>query len=476
MTEVTYNARELGFDRAWISDAALQVAAGLQAAGYDGYLVGGCVRDLLLHRRPKDFDITTDASPEQVKAVFRRARIIGRRFKLVHVRHGREIIEVATYRAKPDGAAARKFKAEREAEIAAEKEAQRGHRGRPARPRRAISERGRVMDDNIFGTIEQDARRRDFTINALYYDPSREVVVDYQGGVKDARRQTLRIIGDARQRFTEDPVRMLRALRFRAKLGLRLQDGLDECIAECAGLIVDVPAARLFDEALKLFHYGHAARSWRELQTHDLAEKLFPLTAASLASARMSAAEMAAAKSARALIDAALQNTDQRVGEGKPVIPAFLFAVLLWKPYCDALAMQPSNKPREEAVWSASSSVFAKQRRRVSVPRKVSDAVAEIWAMQDALQKPEMETARRLLPGRRFRAGYDFLLMRARAGEVDAAIGEWWTKAQEGVEKEDWFEGAAQADADARAARIRRAKKTGRPRRRGRKASRYGKG
>ena len=407
MTQVYYHANDLAFDRSWISDAALQVVDTLREAGFDGYLVGGCVRDLLLHRRPKDFDITTDASPEQVRELFRRSRIIGRRFKIVHVRFGREIIEVATYRAKPGGAKARAGGA-KAAGVAV----------------RSVSASGRVVDDNVFGTIEQDATRRDFTINALYYDPNREQVVDFLGGVKDARKNTLRMIGDARERFTEDPVRMLRALRFRAKLGLALESGLESAIADCLHLLEGVPTARLFDEMLKMFHHGHAFKSWEELRDHNLVEKLFPMTAAVI--------DHDDDKAAKALIEIALKNTDQRVQQGKPVIAAFLFAVLLWRPFLREFArQQQSGTPLNEAVWAAGDAVFARQSLRVAVPRRVSGAVVEIWEMQFWLEQRRPRAVPRLLASRRFRAAYDFLMLRRRVGEVDEEAAQWWTDIQE---------------------------------------------
>ena len=407
MTQVHYPAADLAFDRSWISDAALQVAETLQEAGFDGYLVGGCVRDLLLQRPPKDFDITTDASPEQVRGLFRRARIIGRRFRIVHVRFGREVIEVATYRAKPGGTKTRKSQTGRAD----------GGRIKP------VADSGRVVDDNVFGTIEQDAARRDFTINALYYDPNREQVTDFMGGVKDARKNTLRMIGDARGRFTEDPVRMLRALRFRAKLGLDLESGLEPAIADCLRLLDEVPAARLFDETLKMFHYGHAHKSWNELRKHDLVARLFPMSAV--------VTQEGGDQAALELIEIALQNTDQRVAEGKPVIPAFLFAVLLWRPFLEELARQQPGTPHSDAVWMAGDAVFARQSRRVAVPRRTSGAVVEIWEMQSRLEARRPRSIPRLLANRRFRAAYDFLMLRWRVGEVDEDVAHWWSDIQE---------------------------------------------
>lgn len=423
MTQVTYPIADLSFDRSWISEAALQVVNALQTAGFDGYLVGGCVRDLLLQRRPKDFDVATNASPQQVKLLFRRARIIGRRFQIVHVRFGREVIEVATYRAKPGGAKVR-----------------RGGGSDSGNGRRAITDNGRVVDDNVFGTLEQDASRRDFTINSLYYDPNQEIVVDFVSGVKDIRKNTLRMIGNAAERFTEDPVRMLRALRFRAKLGLELERALPPAIAECCALLADVPGARLFDEVLKMFHHGHARTSWHELCRHGLAEKLFPLTAANPAHEQHD-------KTATALLSMALANTDQRIRQRKPVIPAFLFAVLLWRPFIRELkrpqrADKVPKSPSNEALWAAVESVFSGQSRRVAVPRRVSETVAEIWAMQFHLQQRQPKSVARLLASKRFRAAYDFLLLRQQVGEVEAEVARWWTDIQncDDEQQQQWIE------------------------------------
>ncbi|MDD9883209.1 MAG: polynucleotide adenylyltransferase PcnB [Gammaproteobacteria bacterium] len=422
----------LAFERGWISAGALRVAETLQAAGFDGYLVGGCVRDLLLRRRPKDFDIATDAGPEQVRDLFRRARLIGRRFKIVHVRAGREIIEVATYRAKPGDASP-------------------GGAGRVR-----VSQRGRVVDDNVFGSIEQDAARRDFTINALYYDPVRARVADFLGGVKDAKRGVLRMIGEPRERFTEDPVRMLRAARFRAKLGLAWDARLAPAVADCLELLDDVPSARLYDEALKLFHHGHALAVWDELRAHGLAARMFPLTAAALGDGAGDGDGRGDGKRGRGggdgdgggdrggqgnpnraadLIRLGLKNTDQRISEGKTVIPAFLFAVLLWRPFQLRLAARhPAASrlpPSPVALADAADAVFAQQAKRVAVPRRVSGAVERIWALQFELEQRRPRSVPRLLAEPRFRAAYDFLDLRARTGETGAELVEWWTAIQE---------------------------------------------
>lgn len=407
MSQITYRTADLAFDQSWVSKAALQVVSGLQSAGFDGYLVGGCVRDMLLHRQPKDFDITTNAHPQQVKQLFKRARIIGRRFKIVHVRYGHEVIEVATYRAKPDSAKAKK-----------------SHR-------KPIANSGRLVDDNVFGTIEQDAVRRDFTINSLYYDPTQEQVVDFLGGVKDLRKNLLRIIGNATERFTEDPARMLRALRFRAKLGFKLESTLLPAIQECAVLLDGIPRARLLTEVLKMFHYGHALSSWHELCRYGLLEKLFPLTAR-----LVTAGENEHGNPTTQMIVLALKNTDQRVAEDKPVIAAFLFAVLLWQPFITELARQQRRTelpaiPSVEAMWEAGDVVFRKQSCYVTVPRRVSETVLEIWAMQFELEQRLPKAVPILLTRRRFRAAYDFLLLRQQVGEVDAKLAKWWTDIQE---------------------------------------------
>ena len=342
MTEVTYRASDLAFDRNWIGGAALQVAGGLRAAGFDGYLVGGCVRDLLLHRRPKDFDVATNAKPQQVKALFNRARIVGKRFKIVHVRFGREVIEVATYRARPDN----------RADIESDKKST-TRQPKSAMP--AISYRGQITDDNAFGTLPQDAARRDFTINALYYDPARELVLDYQNGVADARANTLRMIGVPRERFIEDPVRMLRAVRFRAKLGVTIDTEICAAISECRELLSAVPPARLYDETRKFFRHGYAYQGWTELCNHNLMPKLFPHTEKVLPNDSTTDSDNTFGK----LIHAALKNTDARVRAGQAVIDAFLFAVLLWRPF--QIELDKAGQPSVEKIWIIGDTIFRNQ-------------------------------------------------------------------------------------------------------------------
>lgn len=400
MHRTNYNAANLDFNHRLLSRAALEVATTLQDAGFDGYLVGGCVRDLLLRKTPKDFDVATNATPEQIKTLFRRARIIGRRFRLVHVRAGREIVEVATYRAPQS--AAKKY-----------------HFGVGSV---RTTHSGRVLEDNVFGSLEQDAVRRDFTINALYYDPHKRQVVDFVGGVRDAQNNQLRIIGDARERFIEDPVRLLRALRFHAKLNLTLSDSLQQRISEGVNLLDDVPAPRLFDEIIKMFHHGHALKSWQVMRRYGVVDRLFPL----------SATHFAKHPRGEELVQSAMHNTDQRVAEGKPVIPAFLFAVLLWLPFCEQLARQQRRGvPLPEAIWRSGEKLFSQQGARAQVPRRVSTVAVEMWEMQFALAQRKPRRIDSILANRRFRAGYDFLLLRQQIGEVESELTNWWGAIQE---------------------------------------------
>jgi poly(A) polymerase len=402
-----YQSSEFGFDRKRISRAALEVVEELQRAGYDGYLVGGCVRDLMLGKRPKDFDVTTDANPEEVRGLFRRARIIGRRFRLVHVRFGREVIEVATYRAHPN----------------LKKSSNKKRGWLPWRAKTA-SENGRILDDNVYGTIEDDAIRRDFTANALYYDPASEQVLDFLGGVEDINSNRIRMIGEPRERFAEDPVRMLRVLRFKAKLGLEPDKKLAAAIKEHRALIAEVPSARLYEEVLKLFHHAHGVESWHELRDSGLASWLFSQT--------IEVIEEEGGERWEQFILQALANTDRRISQNKPVIPAFLFAVLLWRPFNSHYqAMARDKRGYNEIVWQAGDKVFALQSSEVAVPRRVSAPAIEVWLMQGNLERRRPRTIISLLENRRFRAAYDFLLLRGKVEDIDPALIEWWTRIQD---------------------------------------------
>jgi poly(A) polymerase len=382
--------------RSNINEAALKVLYRLKSAGFQAFLVGGAVRDLLLGREPKDFDIATDAHPEEVNDLFRNSRLIGRRFKLVHVRFGREIIEVATFRGTHDAASS-----------------EQGH-----------MEDGMILRDNVYGSLEEDAWRRDFTVNSLYYDIRDFSVVDYTGGVADLEKGLLRIIGDPSQRYQEDPVRMLRAVRFAAKLGFRIHADSEAPIYQLGDRLEAVPPARLFDEILKLFMSGYALESFELLRHYDLFRYLFEMTDEMLSHEEQGFPHMLVAKG--------LANTDERIADGKPVAPAFLFAVLLWEPVrARAMVLQSEGSSEIQALQIASEEVIAAQIQRVALPKRFSQQTREIWVMQARLKRRNGKRAERLFEQARFRAAYDFLLLRAESGEDDLTeLAQWWTDYQ----------------------------------------------
>lgn len=411
--------------RSNISESALKVMYRLKAAGFEAFLVGGGVRDLLLGREPKDFDIATDAHPEEVHDLFRNSRLIGRRFKLVHVRFGREIIEVATFRSGHDAGTADT----------------------------AHMEDGMILRDNVYGNLEDDAWRRDFTINSLYYDIRDFSVVDYTGGLGDLEQGLLRIIGDAEQRYLEDPVRMLRAVRFAAKLGFRLHPETEAPITALGDRLEAVPAARLFDEMLKLFLSGTAVETFELLRHYDLFRYLFPATDESLSHEEHGFPHMMVAKG--------LVNTDDRVAEGKPVTPAFLFAVLLWEPVRERAAyLQAEGLSEIQSLQQAGEEVISAQIESVALPKRFSLQTREIWVMQARLKRRNGKRAERLFEQTRFRAAYDFLLLRAETGEDELQpLAEWWTEYQE-VNAENRSDMARKApSAGARKKRRRRRRK-----------------
>jgi len=380
--------------RANIAETALKVLYRLKAAGFESYLVGGGVRDLLLGREPKDFDIATDAHPDEVRALFRNCRLIGRRFRLAHVHFGREIIEVATFRGNHDG----------------------GGEG--------AAEDGMILRDNVYGTLEEDAWRRDFTINSLYYDIRDFSVVDYTGGLDDLEAGLLRVVGDAEQRYREDPVRMLRAVRFAAKLGFRVHPDSEAPIFELGETLEAVPPARLYEEILKLFLSGHGVASFELMRHYDLFRHLFPMTEACLAREENGFPHQ--------MVLRGLENTDVRVAEGKPVTPAFLFAVLLWEPVrVRAEALQAEGMSEIQSLQSASETVIAQSVRHVALPKRFSLQTREIWVMQARLPRRNGKRAQRLLEMPRFRAAYDFLLLRAESGDEELQeLAQWWTDFQ----------------------------------------------
>ncbi|MHB1676861.1 MAG: polynucleotide adenylyltransferase PcnB [Sulfuriferula sp.] len=382
-----------GLTRAQISPCALKVTDTLQQSGYMAFIVGGAVRDLLLKHTPKDFDVATNATPEQVHVLFRRSHIIGRRFRLVHVMCGNDTIEVSTFRAN------------------ATPEDNSSH---------ATDDTGRIVRDNVFGNQETDAQRRDFTVNALYYDPSSEEIWDYQGGVGDIQHKTLRIIGDAMTRYREDPVRMLRAARFAAKLDFHIDESARAPLAELAELLGNVPPSRLFDEMLKLLLSGHALSAIEQLRAEGLHHGILPMLDNILEQ-----------EPGNRFIIAALQNTDVRVRAGKSVSPAFLFATLLWHElqvhHQTRLAAGETTIP---ALFSAMEDTLDQQRTRLAVPRRLDGMMKEIWSLQPRFEQRSGARPLRLLGHPRFRAGYDFLLLRAQSGEIRLELATWWTEFQ----------------------------------------------
>ncbi len=382
--------------RRQLSENALKVLYRLQSGGYQAYLVGGCIRDALLGQRPKDFDVATNATPEQVRELFRNARIIGRRFRIVHVRFGREVIEVTTFRGKP-------------ADSTPSQHTQQ-------------SEDGMLLRDNVFGSIEEDALRRDFTINALYYDVSDFTIHDWANGVRDIEARMIRLIGDPETRYREDPVRMLRAVRFAGKLDFDIEEATAEPMYELAPLLLQIPPARMFEEVLKLFMSGYALETFHLLREFGLFQMLFPETEESFAHYHWS----------MPLIEKALASTDDRIREDKPVTPAFLYAALLWpgvKARTDQLIA--SGMPDIPAAHQAAQQAIARQLNHTSIPKRFSIPMREIWDMQAKLPRRRGKRAFQTREHPRFRAAYDFLLLREFAGEVKPGLGKWWTDFQE---------------------------------------------
>lgn len=374
----------------------------LKKSGFEAYLVGGCVRDLLLGREPKDFDVVTDAHPEQVRKIFRNCRLVGRRFRLAHVHFGREIIEVATFR---------------------------GNAGEVPDDDLLLNDEGRLVRDNIYGTIEEDVWRRDFTVNSLYYNIRDFSVTDYVGGMADHTTGTLRLIGDPEIRYREDPVRMLRAIRFAVKLGFTLHPDCEKPIADLAELLYHIPPARLFDEAIKLFLSGHALQTFEMLRHYGLFQILFPAVERSLSVEEQGFP--------RLFLVRALENSDSRVAEGKTVTAYFLFAAFLWdavKTYAEEQIEK--GVPENIAFQAAANELIAEQVKRISLPRQITLAMREVWSLQPRFERRQGSKPYRLLNHPRFRAAYDFLLLRIETEGVDPELGEWWTQFQAAGESE----------------------------------------
>ena len=395
-----------GVARDQISACALSVTDTLQAKGYAAFVVGGAVRDLLLKREPKDFDVATNATPEQVRGLFRRSRIIGRRFQIVHVMCGRETVEVSTFRA-----------AHGSSGTDGEEREQSDSKGK-------TDEHGRILRDNVFGNQQQDATRRDLTINALFYDPSTQEVHDYHGGVADLKKKRLRMIGDPVQRYREDPVRMLRAVRFAAALDFEIDPATRKPIIELADLLQNVPPARLFDEMLKLLLSGHAVETVKRLRKEGLHHGLLPLLDVILEQPL-----------GERFVMLALKNTDLRIRADKGVSPAFLFATLLWHEVLAAWkSIEKGGVPTIPALYKAMDQVMQAQGEKLTIPRRFGGDMKDIWAMQPRFEQRSGRRPYRLLELPRFRAGYDFLLLRCESGEIDAELGEWWTQFQDASE------------------------------------------
>lgn len=392
---------EHSIPRKYLDDNAAKVVYRLTDQGYEAYLVGGCIRDLLLKKRPKDFDVATSAHPEEAHELFKRSRLIGRRFKLLHVRFGRDIIEVATFRAGHDSA-------DDDADEIQGKQA----------------DSGLILRDNVYGSIEDDAARRDFTINALYYCVNKHAIYDYTQGYEDLKKGLIRMIGDPESRYREDPVRMLRAVRFAAKLGFAMEPATEAPIRPLAHLLQNIAAARLFDEVLKLLQSGHGVASLQQLRDYNLLEQILPLTAKTLASQDTQA---------EALIINGLKNTDRRLQQRKSVTPAFLFATLLWHPLVARMEALQKDNPRMPAMIAlnqAANDVLGAQVKRTAIPRRFSTPIREIWELQLRLPKRFGNKAEQLIEHPRFRAAYDLLLLREQSGEALDNLGQWWTEYQ----------------------------------------------
>ncbi len=383
-------ARAFNVSRDRVDANALDVVDRLRNAGFCALLVGGCVRDLLLGAAPKDFDVATDARPEQVRGLFRRSRLVGRRFKIVHVHYGRKFIEVSTFRKLP---------------------------ANDEKGDRAAHPTGLILRDNAYGSLHEDAFRRDFTVNALYYDPHTDEILDFIDGFKDLQRHQLRFIGNSQERLREDPVRLLRALRFQAKLGFNLDEGITHDDQSTAKRLTAIPPARLFEEFIKLFLSGYANNAWQAIQASPVRPVLFPTVPPD-----------------SPLIRLAMHSTDRRIAEDKPVTPAFLLAVMLWEDYCQRIKEltggRRANRKTKEAAPVAAHEAIAEQRLRVAIPRRLVSFIYDIWHLQERLQIRQPKQVVNTLNHRRFRAAFDLLLLRAEAGTVATELAAWWEEIQ----------------------------------------------
>ncbi|XLZ69331.1 polynucleotide adenylyltransferase PcnB [Massilia sp. SR12] len=417
---VVLGPKEHSIDPRMVSNNAVRVTSALQEAGFEAFVVGGAVRDLLLGIKPKDFDVATNATPEQVKRLFRRAFIIGRRFQIVHVMFGQDLLEVTTFRGTATDNAPK-------------------------------DEHGRVLRDNTFGSQAEDAERRDFTINAMYYNPATQEVLDYHGGIEDIRSKTLRIIGQPEARYREDPVRMLRVVRFAAKLNFSIERSTAEPIGVMAPLIDNVPAARVFDEMLKLLTSGQALACLQQLRKEGLHHGLLPMLDVVLEQPM-----------GTKFVTLALDSTDKRVMAGKTVSPGFLFASLLWHQVLEKWqAYQAAGEASIPALHLAADEVLDSQTEKLAIQRKIGSDMRDIWAMQPRFERRNGKNPYKLLEHPRFRAGYDFLLLRCASGEIERELGDWWTvfyEADESV-RDDLVAAVSSAGGKKKKAAPRRARK-----------------
>ncbi|MCL4115604.1 UNVERIFIED_CONTAM: hypothetical protein GTU68_056355 [Idotea baltica] len=394
----TLHSQDYELDHSQLSSNAISIVKRLQEANFQAYLVGGCVRDIILQIKPKDFDVATNATPEQVRGLFRNARTIGRRFKLVHIFFGREIIEVATFRSH--------------------------HNTSGSNDKEFSNSKGRILDDNVYGTLSDDAQRRDFSINSLYYDPIHKLLIDESNGLKDIKKKTIRLIGEPCQRYKEDPVRMLRAIRFAAKLDFNIEHKSLEPIHNLSPLLEGIPASRLFDETLKLLLSGQAVKTYDLLVQHNILNQLLPTVNFDDNKTKL-------------LINNTLVNTDDRIHQGKHITPAFLFAALLWPNLIKTRnKLQNSGMTPIQATQVAARETINAQCRRTSIPKRFSIPMQEIWILQERLTRRRGKRADILLANPRFRAAYDFLLLRESTGEQTKNLGNWWTLYQEANDSE----------------------------------------
>ena len=399
-----------GIDHSLVDERAMNVVRTLQERGFEAYIVGGAVRDLLVGLKPKDFDVATNATPEEVKACFRRAFIIGRRFRIVHVVYGRgrehEVIEVSTFRAHLDSNDAEQVSGN-----------ERTSKKALSNMTHAVDASGRVLRDNVWGPQEEDAARRDFTVNAMYYDPLTGDVIDYHHGLEDAKKRVLRMIGEPATRYREDPVRIIRAVRFAAKLnhlGFKLEPRTAKPLKASVELLADVPQSRLFDEMLKLLQTGHALASIAQLKILGMAKGIYPLL------------DVVVERVDSDFVNAALQDTDRRVGEGKPVAPSFLLSCVLWADVREGWQIRSNDMPTFPALQEAIEDVFNARIGDVSGRGKLAGDMREIWTMQPRFDKRSGSAPFGLIDQARFRAGFDFMRLRAEVGEVEEELADWW--------------------------------------------------